>query len=178
MSAYAEQARIARSWAPLDGGAHHFTRGDVAQIAVAVALAPVRSDGGLQNGNWDDLGFARNFLSGAAAGSRQLHLVRISRNLLTLPLGQDRHDVAALQPGTSPIKPAILFARQFAKLNVVTGGGSKLTIFPARYGHGGTVEFPGEFSLRNSELLPQAADLLGPFGGTLILSSSSRHSVP
>src|SRR6266852_7006213 len=179
MSAHAEQARIARIGAPLHGGAHHFTRGNVAQISVAVALSAVRSDGGLQNGNRDDLGLARSFLSGAAAGSRQLHLVLwIGRNLLTFPLAQDRHDVAALQSRTSPIKPAVLFAGQFAELHVVTGGGSKLTVLPARYGHGGTVEFPGEFSLRNSELLPQAADLFGPLGRTLTLSFSSRHSVP
>src|SRR5260370_10240629 len=179
MCAHTEKARIARIWAPLHGGAHNFTRGNVAQIAVAVALAPVRSDGRLQNRNGDNLGFASSFLSSAAPGCRQVHLVlRIGRNLLTFPVGQDRHGVAGLQPGTSPIKPGILFAGQFAELNVVPGGGSKLAVLPARYGHGGTVEFPGEFSLRNSELLPQVADLFGPFGGTLILSFSSRHSVP
>src|SRR5260370_10565059 len=179
MSEHTEQARIARIWTPLHGGAHNFTRGNVAQIAVAVALAPVRSDGRLQNRNGDNLGFASSFLSSAAPGCRQVHLVlRIGRNLLTFPVGQDRHDVAALQPGTSPIKPAILFAGQFAELNVVPGGGSKLAVLPARYGHGGTVEFPGEFPLRNTQLLPQVSDMFCPFCGTLVVSFSSRHSAP
>src|SRR6202011_5458421 len=98
-------------------------------IAVAIPLAAMRSDGGLENGNWDDLCFARAFLPAPASGGGQFHLILWGRRkLFPLALGQQGHDVATLEPRTSPVKPAVLFASQFAELDVITRGGGKLSV--------------------------------------------------
>src|SRR6267154_754237 len=52
--------------------------------------------------------------------------------------------------GAAPVKPAFLLAGEFTEFDVITCGGSQLSVFPSRYGHGGTVELAGQLALGNS----------------------------
>ena len=176
VATYAEQAGISGIGAPLGRRAHYIARGNVAQIAMAVTLTAMRANGGLQHGDGNDFGRARNFLFAAAASRRgQFHFFRANRKLLAIALGKHGQDVASLQSGTAPVKPAVRFAGKFAEFNVVTRGGGQLSVFPTRHGHSGTVQFPSQLSLRNAKLLAEVMDLLGPLSDGAVISFAFGH---
>jgi len=50
--------------------------------------------------------------------------LRGARELLAFALAEHMHDVAGLQAGASPVKPAVLLAGEFTEFDVITRGGS------------------------------------------------------
>ncbi len=81
---------------------------------MAIALAAVGSDGGLEKRDGHDPLFASGFLLGAASGCDKDLIVGRLRKLLTLARAEDGHYVAAVQAGLAPVKPTVGFAGEFA----------------------------------------------------------------
>src|SRR5882762_3852984 len=125
MATDAKETGVARIGAPLYGRAHYFARRNVVQVAVAVALASVGANRGLQDRNGNDLGSACGVLFCSATCGCEFHLFFGARgNLLAFALAEHMHDVAGLQAGASPVKPAVLLAGEFTEFDVITRGGS------------------------------------------------------
>jgi hypothetical protein len=144
-----------------------------------IALAAMGSDRGLKKRNGHNPLFTHAILLGAATRRSQFHVfLHARRELLSLVFGENRHDVAALQAGPAPVKPTVLFSGELAEFNVLAGGGGQLSVLPTRDGHGGTVQFSGQFALRDSQFLAETSDLLGPFRGCVISSFPFGHSHP
>jgi hypothetical protein len=150
MATDAKETGIAGIRAPLYGGAHHLASWNVAEVAVTITLASVSANGGLQNRNGNDLGSACGVLFCATACGCELHLLFGARgNLFAFALAEHGKDVAALQSGTTPVKPAVLLAGEFTELDVIARGGGWMAVLPPRYGHRGTVELAGQLALGN-----------------------------
>src|SRR5882762_9704460 len=125
MAADAKETGVAKIGAPFCGGAHHLASGNVVQVAVAIALASVGANGSLQDRNGNDLGSTRGVLFCAATCGCEFHLLfRTRGNLFAFTLGEHMHDVAGLQAGAAPVKPAFLLAGEFTEFDVITSRGS------------------------------------------------------